>query len=361
MENEAVIEIPQINSESKTLELAAESKNFLTVGIGASAGGIKPLKEFFAAMPADSGMAFVVILHLSPEHESQLSEVLQTNTKMPVIQVRETIKIEPDHIYVIPPTKYLTMVDGEIRLIEPEAIRGKRVPIDLFFRTLADAHGRNSVCVVLSGTGADGTSGLKRVKEAGGLCVVQDPLEAEYDGMPRSAIATNLVDLVLPVGEMPAKILAFNQSAEKTELPETEAENPPPELGADAMQEVLAIVKAQTTHDFFNYKKPTMLRRIARRLLVNGLTDIPSYVKFLRENENEAQALLRDLLISVTNFFRDKEAFAALEHLVIPRLFDGKTGNDSVRVWCVACATGEEAYSIGMLLSEYAAKLDDPP
>ena len=199
MENEADIEIPQINSESKTLELAAESKNFLTVGIGASAGGIKPLKEFFAAMPADSGMAFVVILHLSPEHESQLPEILQTNTKMPVVQVQETVKIEPDHVYVIPPTKYLTMVDGEIRLIEPETIRGKRVPIDLFFRTLADAHGRNSVCVVLSGTGADGTSGLKRVKEAGGLCVVQDPLEAEYNGMPRSAIGTNLADLILPV------------------------------------------------------------------------------------------------------------------------------------------------------------------
>ncbi len=361
MGNKPDLEMPEINSESKTSELSAESKDFLTVGIGASAGGIKPLKEFFAAMPADSGMAFVVILHLSPEHESQLPEVLQTNTRMPVIQVRETIKIEPDHIYVIPPTKHLIMIDGEIRLIEPEAIRGKRVPIDLFFRTLADAHGRNSVCVVLSGTGADGASGLKRVKEAGGLCVVQDPLEAEYDGMPRSAIATNLVDLILPVGEMPAKILAFNQSAEKTELPESEAENPPPEPGADAVQDVLAIVKAQTKHDFFSYKKPTMLRRIARRLLVHGLADIPAYARFLRENDSEAQALLRDLLISVTNFFRDKEAFAALEHVVIPRLFDGKTGSDAVRVWCVACATGEEAYSIGILLSEYAAKLDDPP
>ena len=187
----------------------------MTVGIGASAGGIKPLKEFFAAMPGDSGMAFVVILHLSPEHESQLPEVLQTNTEMPVIQVRETVKLQPNHVYVIPPTKYLAMADGEIRLIEPEIILGKRVPIDLFFRTLAAAHGKDSVCVVLSGTGADGASGLKRVKEMGGLCLVQDPEEAEYDGMPRSAVATNLVDLVLPVGEMPAKILAFKQSAEK--------------------------------------------------------------------------------------------------------------------------------------------------
>ncbi len=361
MGNEENPKTPEINSESATEELSAESKDFLTVGIGASAGGIKPLKEFFAAMPDGNGMAFVVILHLSPEHESQLPDVLQTNTKMPVIQVRETVKIEPDHVYVIPPTKHLAMVDGEIRLIEPEMIRGKRVPIDLFFRTLAAAHGRNSVCVVLSGTGADGASGLKRVKEAGGLCVVQDPSEAEYDGMPRSAAATNLVDLILPVGEMPAKILAFKQSAETIKFPESEAEEPPPELGADAVQEVLAIVKAQTKHDFFNYKKPTLLRRIARRMLVHGLADIPAYARFLRENEGEVQALLRDLLISVTNFFRDKEAFAALEADVIPRLFDGKTGNDAVRVWCVACATGEEAYSIGMLLSEYAAKLDDPP
>lgn len=361
MENEADPKILKIDSESKDLESPAEQKDFLPVGIGASAGGIKPLKEFFAAMPDDSGMAFVVILHLSPEHESQLPAVLQTNTKMPVIQVQETVKIEPDHVYVIPPTKHLAMMDGEIRLIEPETIRGKRVPIDLFFRTLADAHGKNGVCVVLSGTGADGAAGLKRVKEAGGFCIVQDPAEAEYDGMPRSAIATNLADLILPVREMPAKILAFKQSAEKTKLPESEAENPPPELGADALREVLAILKTNTKHDFFNYKQPTILRRIARRLLVHGLADIPAYVQFLRENPNEAQPLLRDLLISVTSFFRDKEAFAALENDIVPRLFNGKTGSDSVRVWCVACATGEEAYSIAMILCEFASKLDDPP
>jgi len=275
MESEASPEMSKFDSESKALSLSVEPKDFLTVGIGASAGGIKPLKEFFAAMPADNGMAFVVILHLSPEHESQLPAVLQTNTSMTVIQVQETVKIEPNHVYVIPPTKHLAMMDGEIRLIEPETIRGKRVPIDLFFRTLADAHSKNGVCVVLSGTGADGAAGLKRVKEAGGFCIVQDPAEAEYDGMPRSAIATNLADLILPVGEIPAKILAFKQSAEKTKLPESEAENPPPELGADALREVLAILKTNTKHDFFNYKQPTILRRIARRLLVHGLADIP--------------------------------------------------------------------------------------
>ena len=361
MENEAALQMPKVDLDFKDLELPAKQKDFLTVGVGASAGGIKPLKEFFDAMPDGNGMAFVVILHLSPEHESQLPAILQTHTTMPVIQIQETVKVEPNHVYVIPPTKYLTMSDDEIRLIEPETIRGKRVPIDLFFRTLADTHGKNSVCVVLSGTGADGATGLKRVNEAGGLCIVQDPTEAEYDGMPRSAIATNLVDLILPVGEMPAKILAFKQRAEQIKFPEGEAEKPLPELGAHALREVLTIVKTNTKHDFFSYKQPTMLRRIARRLMVHGLADIPAYVLFLRENPNEVQALLRDLLISVTNFFRDKEAFAALENDVIPRLFDGKTGKDSVRVWCVGCATGEEAYSIAMLLCEYASKLDDPP
>ncbi len=361
MPSKASKEVSELDSEFQDLESSVEPKDFLTVGIGASAGGIKPLKEFFNAMPDNNGMAFVVILHLSPEHESELPAVLQTNTKMPVIQVRETVKIEPDHVYVIPPTMHLAMLDGDIHLIEPETVRGKRVPIDIFFRTLAEAKGKNSICVILSGTGADGASGLKHVKEAGGLCVVQDPGEAEYDGMPRSAIATNLVDLILPVGEMPAKILAFKQSSEKTKLPESEAEDIPPELGADSLHEVLGILKSQTKHDFFNYKKPTIFRRIARRLLVHGLEDIPAYVKFLRENPGEVQPLLRDLLISVTNFFRDTDAFAALEHGVIPRLFDGKTGSDSVRVWCVGCATGEEAYSIAMLLCESASKLDDPP
>lgn len=361
MGNEANPKQAAVNPASQGATSSAAEKDFLTVGIGASAGGIKPLKEFFSAMPADNGMAFVVILHLSPEHESQLPAVLQQNTLMPVIQVRETVKVEPNHVYVIPPTKHLAMVDGEIRLIEPETIRGKRVPIDLFFRTLADAHGKNGISIVLSGTGVDGTSGLKRVKEAGGLCIVQDPEEAEYDGMPRSAIATNLVDLILPAGEIPAKLLSFKHGAEQIKLSADEEEELSPTLGADALQEVLAVVKAHTKHDFSNYKEPTMLRRVTRRLLVNGLKDIPAYVQFLRHNKGEVQLLLNDLLISVTNFFRDKEAFGALERDIVPRLFKEKTGNDQVRVWCIGCATGEEAYSIAMLLCEYATKLDDPP
>jgi two-component system, chemotaxis family, CheB/CheR fusion protein len=351
---------PQFQTGS-TLATESQPPEFLTVGIGASAGGIKALKEFFAAMPADSGMAFAVILHLAPEHESLLPAVLQTNTAMPVRQVTETVKVEPNHVYVIPPNQQLALVEGEIRLVEPEPLSHKRAPIDLFFRTLAATHGRNSVCVILSGTGSDGTLGLKHVKEAGGLVLVQEPTEAEFDGMPNSAIATKLADWVLPVREMPAKISAFKQSLEKTKLPTDEEALPAPELGADALPAVLVLLKARTKHDFSNYKQPTLLRRIARRLQVHGCENISEYLELLRAQPDEAQTLLKNLLISVTNFFRDKEAFAALEREVVPQLFAGKTALDQVRVWCVGCATGEEAYSIAILLSEYAAQLADPP
>ena len=309
-------------------------------------------------------MAFVVILHLSPEYESQLDKILQSETKMPVIQVHETLTVEPNHVYVIPPSKHLALVDGLIRLIEPEKTRGKRVPIDIFFRTLAEAYGKNGIAIVLSGTGSDGTLGLKRVKEAGGICIAQDPQQAEYSDMPNNAINTKLVDLVLPVGEMPQKLLNIKQGIERlapnADLSEV-AKGKATGLRTDALHDVLSLLKAQTGHDFTDYKRPTMLRRVTRRLQVHGFDDIPPYVNFLKNNPEEVQRLLRDLLISVTNFFRDKEAFEALEEQVIPELFRNKGEQDQVRVWCVACATGEEAYSVAMLLLEHASKLVNPP
>jgi two-component system CheB/CheR fusion protein len=348
------------DSNSNSAENGNARKDFLVVGIGASAGGIKPLKDFFAAMPANSGMAFVVVLHLSPEYDSHLQEVLQTSTAMPVTQVRETLKVEPNHIYVIPPAKNLVVADGEIKLVEPELIRGKRVPIDLLFRTLAETYGKNSVCVIFSGIGADGTSGLKRIKEAGGIAIVQKPTEAEYNGMPLSAITTKLVDIILPAAEIPEKLLAYKRGTEIIKLPEN-PEEVPSELVADDLRDVLAIVKARTGHDFTNYKHPTLLRRVARRLQVHGLDNTQAYMEILREGPEEVPALLRDLLISVTNFFRDKEAFAELENKIIPELFAGKTAADQVRVWCVGCATGEEAFSLAILLSEQAARMTSPP
>jgi two-component system CheB/CheR fusion protein len=337
------------------------AKDFIAVGLGASAGGIKALKEFFAAAPPDPGMAFVVILHLSPKHESSLAEILQNQTPLPVTQVTETVKVEPNHVYVIPPNKNLAMVDGMIKLTEPEPARGTRVAVDLFFRTLAHAYGTNAVCIVLSGTGSDGTMGLKQVKESNGFAIVQDPKDAEYDSMPQSAIATNLADWILPVAEMPGKLITFRDSSERLNLTNGNKKAPVEISGAEDLNKILTLIRVRTSHDFSNYKHPTLIRRIARHLQIHELEDISAYLDLLRNNPDEMQSLVKNLLINVTNFFRDKDAFAALEKNVVPKLFEGKTGKDQVRVWSVGCASGEEAYSLAMLLREYAAGLPDPP
>ena len=339
----------------------SERHDLWVVGIGASAGGIKALKQFFSSMPRDSGMAFVVILHLSPQHESTLDLLLRGQTPMPVTQVQATVKVEPNHVYVIPPNKNLAMVDGHIELTEPEPTPGKRVAIDMFLRTLADAYGKNAVGVILSGTGADGTIGLKRVKEQGGIAIVQQPEDAEYDSMPRSAIASALVDLILPAEGIPEKIIWLRDNAERLPLP-ADKDAPPPEIGdAESLREVLTLLRVRTRHDFHDYRLPTLLRRVARRLQVHELPDTSSYLGFLRDHPEELNILLKNLLISVTNFFRDSEAFSALEREGIPGLFAGKTADDVVRVWVAGCATGEEAYSLAILLNEYADKLREPP
>ncbi len=362
---------------------------FLMVGIGASAGGIGALKQFFTAMPAQSGMAFVVILHLSDEHESILAQIIQAHTAMPVAQVTKTVQVEPNHVYVIPPAKHLELLNGMIKLKEPDHIKGNRVPIDLFFRSLADAYGKDAVSIILSGTGSDGTLGMQRVKEFGGFVFAQSPEDAEYDGMPCSAINTGLVDMILPVAEIPGKLMRLGKLAEPIEIPpeeipeaeipeaeipgaekdeaeipgaeKAETEKPGRKVEPDALREVLTLLRVRTGHDFMNYKRPTLLRRISRRLQVHELKDMSAYLELLRENADEVQQLLRDLLITVTNFFRDQEAFAALESEVIPQLFMGKTSADTIRVWVAGCATGEEAYSLAMLLCEHSARLTDAP
>jgi len=335
--------------------------SFLVVGIGGSAGAITALKEFFSHVTPDGGLAFVVILHLSPQHESNLAAVLQTHTRIPVTQVNETMRVQPNHVYVIPPNKYLVIEDGNIKLAEPERMRGGHSSIDLFFRTLADAYGKDAVGIVLSGTGADGTLGLRRIKEQGGFTIAQDPGEADYDSMPRSAIDTGLVDLILAAAEMPGRLLALGEGAPRLQLPAEEEEKRAPDTAPEEVREVLALLHQRTGHDFTQYKRPTLLRRIMRRVQVHGLADIRSYLEFLRDHPQEVPALLRDLLITVTNFFRDREAFEWLYREVVPKLFAGKGVNDQVRVWVVGCATGEEAYSIAMLLCEYASRLSDPP
>ncbi len=328
------------------------------VGIGASAGGLKALQQFFQHVRADSDLAFVIILHLSPEHESNLAGLLQYHTAMPVTQVTEATRVERNHVYVIPPASHLSLADGSLRLSEPQRLHGQHVAIDLFFRTLAETHGPSAAAVVLSGTGSDGASGLKRVKELGGVTFAQDPLDAEYDSMPRNAIATGLVDYVLPAAAMPDQLLAYIGNAQKIRLPMVDQAT----LGdqAAALREVFVLMRVRTGHDFSNYKRATMLRRIGRRMQVHGIAEIGDYVATLRERPGEVEALLRDLLISVTNFFRDHHAFATLE-ANLPRLFINKSLGDQVRVWVAGCATGEEAYSVALLLREYANRLDRPP
>jgi hypothetical protein len=327
--------------------------NFLVVGIGASAGGIQALRDFFSHVPAHTRMAYVVILHLSPDHDSQLAEVLQSTSALPVTQVEHRVRVEPDHVYVIPPNKSLELQDGHIEVTDMTTSEVRRAPIDIFFRTLAQSHGQRAVSVVLSGTGANGSTGMKRVKEMGGLCIVQDPREAEYDDMPRHSLATGLVDYVLPVARIPAQIIAYREQLKRIRITE------PPQQTAkeewDALRDIFTQLRVRTGHDFSNYKRATVMRRISRRIGVHQLADLAAYAHFMQDHPAEATALLKDLLISVTNFFRDPEAFEALERAIIPKLFDGKSPDDQVRVWVTGCATGEEAYTVTMLLAEYAA------
>ena len=334
-------------------------ENFLVVGIGASAGGVGALRNFFANVPAHTGMAYVVILHLSPDHDSQLAEVLQSVSLLPVTKVEQRVRVEPDHVYVIPPNKSLQIKNGHIDVLDVTSNEVRRAPIDIFFRTLAESHGPRAVSVVLSGTGANGSMGMKRVKEMGGLCIVQNPLEAEYDDMPRHSLATGLVDYILGAAQIPAQILAYREQLKRVRIPTLPQEPNGAEL--DALRDILTQLKVRTGHDFWNYKHPTVLRRITRRISVHELPDLNAYSNFMHQNPAEATALLKDLLISVTNFFRDPEAFEALERDIIPKLFESKGIDDQVRVWVVGCATGEEAYSVTMLLSDYAAKLAFAP
>ena len=304
--------------------------NFLIAGIGASAGGIQALKEFFENVPADSGVAYVVILHLTPDHDGRLASVLQTTALIPVMQITKRVKVEPNQVYVVPPNQHLEMLDGHITVEPNTSVEERRAPVDIFFRNLAENHQARAIAVVLSGTGADGSMGIKRVKEKGGVAFVQNPREAEFSEMPRNSIATDLIDAVLNVREIPQKIVAYKENLGTVEIP-VEPESRPEDDTA-ALREIFTVLRVRTGRDFFNYKRPTMLRRIERRINVHELDSLPAYAAFLKENLDEPIALLKDLLISVTNFFRDKDAFRFLETDVVPHILQDKTAQDEVRV-----------------------------
>jgi two-component system, chemotaxis family, CheB/CheR fusion protein len=342
-----------------TANIKPTKEEFLIVGLGASAGGIQAFKEFFQHVPPKSGIAYVVILHLSPDHDSRLAQVIQTTTQMPVTQVMEKVAVEPDHVYVVPPNQHLTMQDGSIIVSPNTQIEDRRAPVDIFFRTLAEEHGSRAVAIILSGTGANGSMGIKRIKEKGGAAFVQNPREAEFNEMPRNSIATGLIDEVLNVAELPAKIIAYKNSLGKVIISEEPESRPQDQQ--QALREIFTQIKVSTGHDFSNYKRPTLLRRIERRINIHSLPDLPSYVDFMKKNKEETNALLKDLLISVTNFFRDKKAFDIIETEVLPMLLKGKTAEHHLRIWVPGCATGEEAYSLAILCAEVTSGLIDGP
>ena len=341
---------------------------FPVVGIGASAGGLQAVQHFFEHMPADSGLAFVVVMHLSPDHQSSAGKLIASRTKMPVTPLVSATPIERNHVYVISPAQRLSMNDGYLRGLPPEPRNGRHVTIDLFFRDLADAHKELAFCVVLSGTGSDGAVGLSRIKEQGGVTLAQHPEDAEFDGMPQAAINTHKVDFVLPVVEMPQKILDVWHNAQRIQLPNAVDIQPgsPPKLDERAVEQaeqalldILIKLRSTTGHDFKHYKRATVLRRIERRMQVTTQPNLPAYYRYICDHADETKALLDDMLIGVTNFFRDRESFESLEREVIPQLFARQNSTDStheIRVWSAGASTGEEAYSLAILLNEYKAE-----
>ena len=325
---------------------------FPIVGIGASAGGLAAFEAFFSGMPADTdpGMAFVLVQHLAPDHKSILTDLIRRYTRMQVFEVEDGMKVQPNCAYIIPPARDMAFMGGALQLLEPSAPRGQRLPIDFFFRSLAQDQHERAIGIVLSGTGSDGTMGVRAIKGEGGMVMAQEPSTTEYDGMPRSAIATGLVDYELPPAEMPAQLIAFvsrafGKPALPYALPEIKVES--------ALKKIFVVIRSQTGHDFSQYKATTIRRRIERRMAVHQIETMDGYAKYLQQTPQEVDALFRDMLIGVTNFFRDPEAFKALEERVIPRLFTGKDLDTVIRVWVPGCATGEEAYSVAILLAEY--------
>ena len=311
---------PEVAPDPKPVEppSVGADQHFPIVGIGASAGGLAALEAFFSAMPvdADPGMAFVVVQHLAPDHKSLLTDLIRRRTRMQVFEVQDGLAVQLNCAYIIPPNRDMAFLNGTLQLIEPSAPRGQRLPIDFFFRSLAQDQRERSICIVLSGTGSDGTLGVRAIKGEGGMAMAQNRASTEYDGMPRSAIATGLIDYELPPAEMPAQLVAY--VAHAFGGPPRPADEPPPKT-ENALKKIFVLLRAQTSHDFSQYKLNTINRRIERRIAVQQISSFDEYVKYLQQTPAEVEALFRDLLIGVTNFFRDPEAFKAIEEPIIPK------------------------------------------
>jgi len=328
-----------------------EPVGFPVVGIGASAGGLAAFESFFSGMPKDldPGMAFVLVQHLAPDHKSILADLVRRYTRMQVFEVEDGMEVKVNCTYIIPPNRDMAFLNGHLQLLEPSAPRGQRLPIDYFFRSLAQDQHERAIGIILSGTGSDGTAGARAIKGEAGMVMVQRPESTEFDGMPRSALGTGLVDFELSPSEMMAQLTAYVARAFGTlprlggiVAPQTE----------NSLKRIFVLLRAQTSHDFSQYKPSTIHRRIERRMAVHQIETLESYVKFLQQTPSEVEALFRDLLIGVTNFFRDPDAFTMLEQQVLPKLFADKPAGGVLRIWVPGCSTGEEAYSIAILMQE---------
>lgn len=323
------------------------------VGIGASAGGLEALVAFLRHQQDKSGLAFVVVQHLDPTHEGMLVELLARATPMKVLQVKDRVRVEPDRVYVIPPNKDLSVLHGVFHLLAPGAPHGLRLPIDFFLRSLAADLGARSIGVLLSGMGSDGTRGLSAIKEHGGAVFVQEPSSAKFDSMPRSAIDAGLADVVAPVEELADRIAAYvrhgklSAGADAPLAPKTES----------AIEKICVLLRSQTGHDFSEYKRGTVYRRIERRMGLHQIDGIASYLRYMQENPQEATLLFKELLIGVTSFFRDVEAWDHLQKKALPLLFAERPGGGALRAWVPGCSTGEEAYSLAIAFKEAAAEL----
>jgi two-component system CheB/CheR fusion protein len=323
------------------------------VGLGASAGGLEPLQQFFARVPAASGLAYVVVQHMDPTHKALLAELLQRDTAMPVREATQSLRIEPDVVYVIPPNAELTVAGGLLRLADPMQPRGMRLPIDLLFASLARDQGERAIGVLLSGMGADGRLGLQAIKTQGGLTLAQQPETAQFDSMPRSAIAAGCVDIVAPPGELPGRILGVVGSASHRAQPASSAGPEPAPLAA-----ILGLLHQHSRRDLTSYKSSTVVRRIERRMAVHGLDTMSAYEALLRQNPQEIDLLLKELLIGVTSFFRDAAVWQELKDTALPALLARRTAQGQpLRAWVAGCSTGEEAYSLAMVFKEVTESL----
>jgi len=328
-------------------------RSFPIVGLGASAGGLEALEQFLAHVPKASGLGFVVVQHLDPTHKGIMVELLQRSTAMPVVQIRDRMKVEPDHVYVIPPNRDLSILHGVLHLLEPAAPRGLRLPIDFFLRSLADDCHERSIGVILSGMGSDGTLGLRAIKEKAGAVFVQAPASAKFDSMPRMAIDAGLADVVAPAEELPGKILNYLKHVPLLVRPDREI----PGKDQSALDKIVILLRGQSGQDFSLYKKSTISRRVERRMGLHQITRIADYVRYLRENPQESELLFKELLIGVTSFFRDPAVWDHFRDKVLAQFLKARPDGGMLRAWTAGCSTGEEAYSLAIVFKEALERL----